>query len=83
MSNAWEITEEDVYVVLKEHGLLEDSLTSKILDKAFEEVSRQSDRVEKAVLFYTDFDEQGKAALSEIENILIERKMISDKKKKF
>ena len=83
MSNTWETTKEDVYVVLTEHGLIDEAPTSKILDKAFEEVSRQSDRVEKAVLFYTDFDEQGKAALSEIENILIERKMISDKKKKF
>ena len=80
MSNAWEITKEDVYVVLAEHGLI-DKPTSKILDKAFETVSRQADRVERAVLFYVDFDEQGKAALSEIEDILIERRISSDKKK--
>ena len=68
MSNAWEVTTDDIEQVLDAHGIKDCSI-----DEIFEEmVGSDFDRVEKAVLYYTDFDDQVNSALDEIEDILIE-----------
>lgn len=68
LSNAWEVTMDDVSLVLNAHGCL-DGLYSdigNITDKL------DHDEVVKAVLHYTDFEEQCDAALREIEKQLKE-----------
>lgn len=72
MSMAWEVTDDDITQVLEAHGL---TLTEEI----WEEVS--GDKVEAAVLSYTDFDEQVNAAFCEIEDQLIEAGFIKNEKK--
>lgn len=65
MSMAWEVTVEDVEIVLERNGII----------KTEEEISEihdglDCDEVEDVVLSYTDFDEQCDAALDEIERQL-------------
>ena len=77
MSMAWEITEVDVFMVLEKHGRatdIEDAIVYEALD------IMDDDRVEKAALAYTDIDDQCNSALDEIENILIEEKILSQPK---
>jgi hypothetical protein len=68
MSFAWEVTEEDVENVLKKHKL-------QVSDTTLSELhgSLDCDKIEKAVLYYTDFDDQCNAALKEIEEQLKEQ----------
>lgn len=65
MSMAWEVTVDDVEIVLERHGI----------KKTEEEISDihdglDCDEVEEVVLSYTDFDDQVDAALDEIERQL-------------
>lgn len=74
MSMAWEVTLEDIETVLEAHGMG---------DKAqmiYDDFDGQ-DRVEKAILYYTDMDDQTAAANSEIEDILMEDGVLSGEKK--
>ncbi len=70
MSMAWEVTVEDIGQVLEAHGSERDP------DEVLEAFS-EGDRVERAVLRYTKFDDQVASALDEIEDILIEDGVIS------
>lgn len=72
-TRAWEVTEEDIQTVLDAHNS----------DINAEEALGAVDpsRIEGAILWYTDFDDQVKAALSEIENSLIEDKVVNGVKK--
>lgn len=76
MSDAWEVTEEDVENVLASHELKVSA--KKIFDEI---VSDEADRIEDAVLYYDGFEDQVNASYSEIEDILIENKIIKGKKK--
>lgn len=77
MSMAWEVTDDDIDNVLRAHGQL-NAINSQ---QASDLVDNESDRVEKAVLYYTEMEEQADAANSEIEDILIENKLLSGPKK--
>lgn len=80
MSNAWEITNDDVYNVLSAHNMA-DSVDDKIVESAHDMITDEADRIEQAVLAYTEMEDQTDAALSEIEDILIEQKIIEGDKK--
>lgn len=68
MSMAWEVTADDVELVLEAHNV-------KFTDDIFELVDDYE--VENVVLEYTDFDDQVSAALCEIEDQLITAKIIT------
>jgi hypothetical protein len=73
----WEVTVEDILIVLRRHKSR--AFAYKVFDEYFVGNNNQ-ERVEKAVLCYVDFDFQCDAGLSEIENILMEAKVISGEK---
>jgi len=75
MSQAWEATSEDVGEILNQHDLFLDE--QEVFD---EHVKCESTRIEKSVLYYDDFHAQCEASLSEIEDILIEKGVISGEK---
>ena len=77
MSMAWEVTPDDVGTVLAAHKLDEDEDT--IHDQHFDDDA--CDRVENAILYHTDMDDQCEEGLAEIEDILIEAKVITGEKK--
>ena len=73
MSNAWEVTIDDIKAVCDKHD-------STFTDEQYDEMHDvlDHDLVESAVLSYTDFDDQVQAALSEIEQQLIADGWIGD-----
>jgi hypothetical protein len=73
---AWEVTDDDIELVLQRHGK-DDPDT---FDKASQLLDGEDGRIEKAALAYTDFDDQTSSALDEIENILIENKILTGPK---
>ena len=73
MSNAFEITADDVATVLRRHKLV-NTCDDPLVDEVFDDLD--VDRVERAALWYTDLDDQTASALDEIENILIEEGVI-------
>lgn len=73
MSIAWEVTVEDIEKVLDAHN------SEKDADDVYDTFT-QNLRVEKAVLWYQNFDDQMEASLDEIEDILIEEKVIEGPK---
>ena len=73
MSMAWEVTVEDIEKVLESHN------SDKDADDVFDSFTQHL-RVEKAVLWYQNFDDQMEASLDEIEDILIEEKVIDGPK---
>ena len=73
---AWEVTREDVDTVLEAHG--EGLISQHIWDNWKQE---WTDRVIRAVLYYTDFEEQCDECLSQIEDILIEEGTLKGPKK--
>lgn len=78
MSMAWEVTVDDVEIVLERHGI----------KKTEEEISDihdglDFDEIEDAVLSYTMNDSQYSAMFDEIENQLMEDGVIETKEKKF
>lgn len=73
MSLAWEITLDDVENILKEHGI-----NSQVkIRESFDIVIEDIERIEEAVLSYSDFEEQVLAANSEIEAILAENGILT------
>ena len=67
MSMAWETVIEDVEAVLRKNKV---EKTEEEVEEVFDNLD--CDRIENAVLSYTDFEEQCSAAYNEIEKILIE-----------
>lgn len=78
MSFAWEVSDEDVAIVLKRHGVYDSKTADRARDLCREV---EADRIEKAALAYNDFDEQVSSALDEIENILIEEGIVTTPKR--
>lgn len=76
LSLTWEVTEDDVQVVLGLHDIQLDA--TAVFEEQCDDAANE--RVEQAVLCYTDFDDQTDAAMSELEDILIEAKIIKGKK---
>jgi hypothetical protein len=74
---SWEVTTDDIELILQQHGKNDPDT----FDKVSALVEKENARIEKAVLYYTDFDEQTTSMLDEIENILIENKIITGPKK--
>lgn len=74
MSVAWEVTVEDIETVLDAHGSNLDA------QDIFDDWDGEFLRIEKAVLWYQDFDQQCAAAQDEIEDILIEKGFITKPK---
>lgn len=74
MSLAWEVSGEDVAIVLKRHGVNESQMTRRALD-----LCRQGHaaRIERAALTYDEMDEQASAALCEIEDVLMQAGVLS------
>lgn len=72
LSTAWEVTEEDIANVLSEHEIKNeaDKLAANLL------VEIDTDRISKAALYSTDFDEQCEYARNEIKEILRENGII-------
>lgn len=77
MSMAWEVTDDDIELVLEKHGVND----AETFEKAKQAIEVETDRIEGAVLEYTDFDDQVESANDEIENILIEEEVITGEKK--
>jgi len=76
--SAWEITTDDVRVVLNAHGVTQDE--NQWYDKL------DCDEIEKSVLDHTNFDQQCDQALSDVEDQLAEHgafKHLSPYVKKF
>jgi len=67
---AWEITPDDVETVLDEYDLV----TTENVEKGFDIID--ADEVVKAVLSYTDFDDQMNASFATIEEILRREKIV-------
>lgn len=62
MSNAWEVTIDDLSTVLNTHGI---HVNQKRLEEIFELLDYDS--IEDGVLYYTDFDDQVASGLADIE----------------
>jgi hypothetical protein len=77
MCNAWEVTDEDVAIVLFRNHL--DLDPAQLFDDHFAGNTENCSRVEWAALGYSDIDEQCESALNEIEAILIEAGVIPAK----
>ena len=75
---AWEVTEEDIAIVLNSHGLGQN--VNEIHEQHFARGGENLERVVKAALAYTYFGDQGAAALDEIESILVEQKFFGNAK---
>jgi len=73
MTNAWEVTVDDIEHVLSEH-----SKSFAIADDIL--INLDYGRVEKAILHYADMGDQADCAYSEIEDILIEDKHLDGPK---
>ncbi len=78
MSNAWEITELDVEGVLNEHKI---AVSDEKLSELHNEVCIHADDIEKAILYYTDFDDQCDCCQCKIEDILIASRFITGHKR--
>jgi hypothetical protein len=78
MSFAWEVTDDDIAVVLKRHGVCDPGTADRARELCRDV---EADRIEKAVLAYNDFDEQVSSALDEIENILFEEGIVATPKR--
>jgi len=77
---AWEVTIDDIIFVLDTHNVkYTKEYAEELLDEFF--WGQNSYQVEKAVLAYTDFQDQCNAANCEIENILMEELRIQGSKK--
>lgn len=79
MNNAWEVTPEDVGIVLKEHGVEADydqcdSLLSRMTDDGTYET------IVENVLLYTEFEEQCESMMDDIENWLLQKGVIQGEK---
>lgn len=70
---AWEVTVEDIEKILEAHG------SEKDPDDVFDNFT-QDLRVEKAVAWYQNREDQQEAALDELEDILIEEDVIDGAK---
>jgi hypothetical protein len=75
MSLAWQVSEDDIHQVLFRHSKL------SCFEAASKAISEEDGRVEKAVLYYDDFEKQCEVALSEIEDILLGKGVIAGEKK--
>ena len=74
MTNAWEVTLEDIEHVISEHGKSLDEVDALFID------AMDHDRIIKALLHYTVMSDQADCAYSEIEDILIEDKHLDGPK---
>ena len=74
MSNAWEVTDDDIEHVLSEHGKTKVQIASMLTHNVID--AMDYDRVEKSILYYTDMDDQIQCSYSEIEDILIEEALL-------
>jgi hypothetical protein len=79
MSMLWEVTEDDVRKVLKEHGILDNNIVEEAMDICV----ICNGRIEKVALRYESIDDQVTAALSTIEDMLIGENIITEPKKFF
>lgn len=75
LTNAWEVTDEDINLVCFRHGWGPNSTQA---DQARNVVDRE--QVAEAVLHYTDFDTQVTAALSDIEDQLVAAGIVTEPK---
>jgi len=78
MSMGWEVTTEDVRLVLDAHNV-------KVDDARLEEIheSLDHDAIEDGVMYYTDMDDQTMSMLDDIENQLIEEGVVTGEKSFF
>jgi len=72
MSTAWEVTEEDVFIVLEAHKI---QVSNTRLSKIHDELD--FDEIEKCVLSHNSFEEQCDASFDEIKRQLIESGVIN------
>jgi hypothetical protein len=75
MSYAWQVSDADVYHVLRAHGAAS-SMDDDIVLRSLDTVHAQEGRVEKAALCYDDMDDQTDSSYVAIEAILIEEAII-------
>jgi len=78
MSMTWEVTVDDVEIVLERHGIKK---TKDEIDEIHDGLD--FDKIEDTVLSYTMNDSQISAMFDEIENQLMEDGVIETKEKKF
>ena len=75
MGYGWEVTEEDIRTVLSRHGL-DDAAT---VARARELAEATDGRMEEAALAYCDLDAQSRSAMDEIEQVLFESGVVSQR----
>ena len=75
MSKAWNVTVDDVEEILEAHDSSSDA--DDVFDNFTEDLRL---RVEKAVAWYSEYPDQVAAAKDEIEDILIEQKVLEKPK---
>ncbi len=73
MSMAWEVTQDDIAIVLDKHEVI---ISDEELDTLHDLIMCEESRIEDAALSYDDIDDQADSALDEIENILMEEGII-------
>ena len=78
MSNAWKTTDDDIINVLSAHGKSQEEIDEMLTNVIFDAMDYS--RVEKAILCYTDMDDQINASHNELEDIFIENKIIDGPK---
>ncbi|MBT7350060.1 hypothetical protein HN803_04685 [candidate division WWE3 bacterium] len=78
MSNAWEVTNFDIEHVLSEHGKTQEEIDAMLTGVVIDAMDYT--RVEKAILYYTDMDDQIQCSHSEIEDIFMEAKVLDGSK---
>ena len=79
MTTAWQVTPDDVEIVLNQHGVnLSEEDVEQIADELFFEIE---DQIIKGVLRLTDFDDQCNSMLEDIEDWLLEKRYIKGTKR--
>ena len=78
MSNAWEVTNDDIEFVLSEHGKTQEEITLMLNNVVIDAMDYT--RVEDAILCYTNMDDQIQCSHSEIEDIFMEAKVLDGSK---
>lgn len=80
---AWEWNTEDVYEVLLAHEKVPDNycISHPLVQRCFDLCASQERRIEKAVLYYCDFETQCDSFFDELENILMEHGILTGPKR--
>ena len=72
---AWQVSDEDIRAVLSRHGIADAATVAC----AAELIEAEAARIEQAALFYCNLDLQARSAMDEIEQVLFESGVVSQR----